>query len=32
MAGSEAQVAKATTILADARRALYGILAEGDDA
>ena len=32
MAGPEAQVAKATTILADARRALYGILAEGDDA
>ncbi len=31
MAGSEGQVAKATTVLADARRALYGILAEGDD-
>ena len=31
MAGSESQVAKATTILADARRALYGILAAGDE-
>ena len=31
MVGSEAQVTKATTILADARRALYGILAEGED-
>lgn len=32
MAGSEAQVVRATTVLADTRRALYGILAEGDDA
>jgi len=32
MAGSEAQAAKATTVLSDARRALYGILADGDDA
>lgn len=32
MAGSEAQVVAATTILADARRALYGLLAEGDGA
>ncbi len=31
MAGSESQVAKATTILSDARRALYGILAAGDE-
>jgi DNA-binding PadR family transcriptional regulator len=31
MAGSESQVAKATAVLVEARRALYGILAEGDD-
>jgi DNA-binding PadR family transcriptional regulator len=31
LAGSEIQVARATKILVDARRALYGILAEGDE-
>ena len=31
MAGSDAQVARATQILSETRRALYGILAEGDD-
>lgn len=30
MAGSEAQVSRATAILVETRRALYGILAEGD--
>jgi DNA-binding PadR family transcriptional regulator len=32
MAGSPAQVARATAILVETRRALYGILAEGDEA
>jgi len=32
IAGSTSQVARASTILVEARRALYGILAEGDDA
>jgi hypothetical protein len=32
MAGSDIQAARATQILAETRRALYGILAEGDDA
>lgn len=32
IAGSEVQVASATAVLTDARRALYGILAEGDQA
>ncbi|MFI5035695.1 MAG: PadR family transcriptional regulator [Acidimicrobiales bacterium] len=31
MAGSATQVARATAILVEARRALYGILAEGDE-
>ena len=31
LAGSEIQVARATKILVEARRALYGILAEGDE-
>jgi hypothetical protein len=30
MAGSETQVSRATDILVETRRALYGILAEGD--
>jgi ATP-dependent protease HslVU (ClpYQ) peptidase subunit len=32
LAGSETQVSRATKILVEARRALYGILAEGDEA
>jgi DNA-binding PadR family transcriptional regulator len=32
VAGSDAQVARAVALLAEVRRALYGILAEGDDA
>jgi DNA-binding PadR family transcriptional regulator len=32
LAGSETQVSRATAILVDARRALYGILAEGEEA
>jgi DNA-binding PadR family transcriptional regulator len=32
IAGSETQVSRATAILVDARRALYGILAEGEEA
>jgi DNA-binding PadR family transcriptional regulator len=31
IAGSESQIAKATGVLNEARRALYGILAEGDE-
>ncbi len=31
IAGSESQVAKATAVLTEARRSLYGILAEGDE-